>query len=325
MSVIFSRVKHSAVQTSACIQITMANVAKHLRAGANKVLDFVLPRNEMTNRREVRFIPVRFEKWIGASIYDSACPRVRISKDEVLNAKVKEVFEKLVAQCPRKNLDWEVRVLEDDKVVNAFCAPGGKVVITTALIKKMNEKFDFDDNPEFANLAFEDNLAAVLGHEIVHAAAGHSARKIQLSILAYIVGKICSFVIPVFLFKRKENATTKEDSNVDAKRKAFSNGFDMMFKLANYLFKQKHSQCHELESDKWGIKLAHQAGYNVDASIRLQQIFLNMQGKKDGDKSGKLEKVIEVVASHPPSQVRLDANRKIIKDIKEVGLEKAFA
>lgn len=328
MSIIFSKIKNTASQTVDYVQTTrpyqsMVFVAEHLRAAATKVLDFVLPRNEMTNRREIRFIPLSFEKWIGRSIYDNACPRVRISKDADLNEKVKVVFDKLVAQCPRKNLEWEVRVLEDEKLVNAFCAPGGKVVISTALINKMNEKYDFDS--EFANLTFEDNLAAVLGHEIVHAAAGHGARKIQLSILAYIAGKIASLVLPIFLFKKPENAGSKEEIKVDIKRKAFSQGFDWMYSFTSKLFITHHGQSHELESDKWGIKMAYQSGYNVDASIRLQHIFLAMKGKKDGDKSGNLEKIAEVVATHPPSQARLDANRKTIVDIREVGLEKAFA
>lgn len=324
------KIKNTATQAVNYVQASrpyqsMLFVAEHLRAGATKVLDFVLPRNEMTNRREIRFIPLSFEKWIGKSIYDIKCPQEGISKDAELNEKVKAVFDKLVAQCPRKNLDWEVRVLEDDKVVNAFCAPGGKVIITTALINKMKENFDFDANPEFANLTVEDHLAAVLGHEIVHAAAAHGARTIQLSILAYIVGKIVSVVLPIFLFKKPENADSKETIKVDLKRRAFAQGFDWMYSLTSKLFISHHCQSHELESDKWGIKMAFEAGYNVNASVRLQHVFLAMKGKKDGDKSSNLEQLAEIVASHPPSQERLDANLKTIADIREKGIEKAFA
>lgn len=328
MSVIFPKVKSAVAQASDYVQGTKAyraleNLFEPLRPGAAKILDYVLPRNEMTNRREIRFIPISFEKWIGAAIYDNLCPRARISKDAELNARVKKVFDKLVEQCPRKNLDWEVRVLEDKEVVNAFCTPGGKVVITTALIKKMEEKYGFD--AEFNNLSQDDNLAAVLGHEIVHAAAGHGARRIQLSILAYVAGKIASFVLSIFLFKKTDDTNHDENAKVDANRKAFSKGFDLVYSIASKLFVTNHSQSHELESDKYGIKLAHQAGYNINASIRLQHVFLAMKGKKDGDKSGKLDKVADLVNSHPPSQARLDANRHTVHDIKKLGVEVAFA
>lgn len=320
MSIISLKIKNTFFLTSDSMQTTkpylaMAFVAERLRGGATKVLDFVLPKNEMTNNREIRFIPVSFEKWIGKSIYDTVCPRAKISKDAALNAKVKEVFDRLIAQCPRKNLDWEIRVSEDANTVNAFCTPGGKVVITTALINKMNETFSFDR--DFAGLTFEDNLAAVLGHEIVHAAAGHGARSIQLSLIAFIAGKIASFVIPTFLFKKNENATSQENAQVESKRKMFSRGFDLMYTIVSKLFIRHHCQSHELESDKWGIKLAYQAGYNIDASIRLQHIFLEMKGKKDGDKSGNLEKITEITGTHPPSQVRLDTNRRTIAEIRQ--------
>lgn len=312
----------------------LAWVGQKLQVGAVKVLDFVLPKNEMTNRREFRFIPVFVENALGSVSYDGLCPKAKVSKKEKLNAKVQAVFDRLIAKCPRKNMKWEVRVMKDDDTVNAFCLPGGKTVITTGMIKKLKETYQFDH--EFTDLTFEDNLAAVMGHEIVHAAAGHGARSLQLKMILFLVGKIFSYILPFFLFKkkpaekpavtveerRKEEAEQKE---VENKRSAFSSVVDFLFKLGGFLFKQHHSQCHELESDRFGIKLAHEAGFNTQASVRLQHIFLEMQGKKDGDRTGLLEKSLSVLSTHPASQARLDANRATIQAIEEKGIEAAFA
>lgn len=285
-----------------------------------KVLDTVYPKNEVTGERHLRFIPVWCDNLLGAASYDGLCPSAKICKDDKLNARVKDVFDRLTAKCPSKNMRWEVRVMEDDKTINAFCLPGGKTVITTALIQKLETSYSFDNQPEFRNLTWEDNIAAVMGHEIVHAAAGHGARRIQLSMITYIFSKALSYLITLKMFKKEPvpaqetpaqaAARKKKEEEQEQKRKAVATGVDTLYSIGSYLFTQHHSQKNELESDKHGMNIAHAAGFNIQASIRLQHIFLEMKGKKEGEKAGLLDKGVALLASHPPSQVRLEANKQ---------------
>lgn len=325
----------SYIQTSRPYK-ALAFVGTKIQETASKVLNFVLPRNEMTNRREIRFIPVCIENYLGSACYDGVCPKGKICNDEGLVKRVNEVFAKLIDKCPRKSLNWEIRVMQDDETVNAFCLPGGKVVITTAMIKKLEEKIEEDSQDKFSKLTLDDHLAAVLGHEIVHAAAGHGARKLQWTMLLYLAGKVASYVLPNILFKQEKPkvapANAEEEQKVkdeavqlEKKKQAVRSGFSVLFDLGTYLLKQQHSQGHELESDKYGIKLAHDAGYNIHAAERLMHVFLHMKGKKAGESSGVLEKGMELFSTHPCSQKRLEENEKTVASVLSSGVDKAFA
>lgn len=323
------------VQTSRPYQ-GLAYVGNKIQELATKVLDTVMPKNEMTKRREFRFIPTCVENFLGNVSYDGVCPRAKICQDSDLTNRVTAVFNKLVEKCPRKSMNWEIRVMQDDDTVNAFCLPGGKVVITTGMIKKLAEKIDADDSEPFNKLTMEDHLAAVLGHEIVHAAAGHGARKMQLLMIVFLAGKICSYVIPNFLFKKEqpkalpanveeERKIADEAREIESKKAAFREGFDLVYSMGSYLFGQHHSQCHELESDKYGIKLAHDAGYNIRAAERLMHVFLKMKGQVAGEKMSGLEKGLELFSTHPCSNRRLDENVRTIEAIEKDGAEAVFA
>lgn len=78
----------------------------------------------------------------------------------------------------RDQFSWEVKIIKDDKVLNAFCTPGGHIYVYTGLIKFLDT---------------EDELAGVMGHEIAHAAMRHSTRQMTkmmpLSILASVIGQ----------------------------------------------------------------------------------------------------------------------------------------
>ena len=67
----------------------------------------------------------------------------------------------------RKEFAWQVKIIRDDKTLNAFCTPGGHIYVYTGLIKYLDS---------------EDQLAGVLGHEIAHAALRHTTRQMTKSI-----------------------------------------------------------------------------------------------------------------------------------------------
>ncbi|MCF8239039.1 MAG: M48 family metalloprotease [Saprospiraceae bacterium] len=75
----------------------------------------------------------------------------------------------------RNEFPWEVKIIHDDKTLNAFCAPGGYIYVYTGLIKFLDS---------------EDQFAGVLGHEIAHADLRHSTRQITKAMGLSIVAEI---------------------------------------------------------------------------------------------------------------------------------------
>lgn len=278
-----------------------------------KVLDFVLPRNPVTKHREFRFVPLWMENSLGLSLFDKACPHDKICKDRALVERVETVFKRVAAQCDRKELKYEIRVMQDDKTVNAFCAPGGKVIITTALLRELQKDIPVDAACQ--GVTFEDKVAAVLGHEVTHAAAGHGARSLQLGLLIALVGKIVSIVLPRVVLKRQKD---ESECQFRDRVRLLEGTLDIGSKVGGFFFTQHHSRCHELESDKYGIKYAAKAGYQPEGALWIQHMFVKLEKEKGA-------KTPEILRSHPHSNKRLEANRKTIETIKSVGIEKAFA
>ncbi len=133
---------------------------------------------------------------------------------------VNKVFNDLVGvvkeKCPStKNMSWEIRVKQDN-TVNAFCCPGGKVAITTGILTMMK-------GYETSNIQRKDLIAAVLGHEIVHAVAEHSAKRMQISIFSSLVIKCAAYGLSV-LFVHKPNVDkTLTGERKKQKRKRLKN------------------------------------------------------------------------------------------------------
>ncbi len=288
------------------------------------ILDKVMPRNPVHKHREIRILPTCFENFIGRVAFPAFCPEAKVIKEGEDFEKIQAVFKKLVAQCDRPELNFEVKLIED-KTVNAFCIAGGKVAITTGIVKKLKEAIA--EEAQFSHLTFEDKLAAVLGHEIVHACAGHTARKLQFVACMALIGHVAGYALGTLLSKFSKKSETDKTSEPKATKQTLQSHalaltiFGYVWKAGDYFLGKQHSQKHELESDKHGIKYAHKAGYNVEGSVWLQKMFLELKKQKEGSTS-YYEKLF---STHPPSHDRLEANRATIKEIKEKGLEVAFA
>lgn len=293
---------------------TVKKVSHKIHDAVVNILDFVLPRNPVTKRREFRFVPLWMENSLGLSLFDKACPRDKICKDRALVDRVENVFKRVVAQCDRKELKYDIRVMQDDQTVNAFCAPGGKVIITTALLRELQKDVPVDTSCK--DVTFEDKVAAVLGHEVTHAAAGHGARSLQLGLLIAIVGKIFSLVVPRMILQPQKNESR---ASYEIRVRLLEATLDIGWKVGGFFFTQHHSRSHELESDKYGIKYAAKAGYQPEGALWIQHMFVKLEKEKQAGKQP------EIFRSHPHSNKRLETNRKTIERIKSLGIEKAFA
>lgn len=197
--------------------------------------------------------------------------------DRELSRYVNGVGQKLAKVSDRPNLPYEFVVL-NNPVPNAWALPGGKIAINSGLLLELNN---------------EAELAAVLGHEIVHAAARHGAKSMERGMLLN-VGIVGLGI-----------ATSGEDS-ADLIVGAAA--------LGSQLINQKYGRDAELESDFYGMKYMAKAGYDPAAAIKLQETFVRLS---KGRQSNWLEGLF---ASHPPSQERVNTNKATAKKLSVKGL-----
>jgi len=171
----------------------------------------------------------------------------KIDNNKGLKDRVFRITGRLIAQAiemrpETKNWEWSIKIIDDPKTVNAWAMAGGKMALYSGLVTQLN--------------ATDDELAQVLGHEIAHALAKHSAEKMSVA-MASTIG-----VAAV---------------GVAADRKALAlTGAALAAALA---VQKPNSRAAESEADRIGIELAAKAGYKPRAAITLWQKMAKVGGK----------------------------------------------
>ena len=222
--------------------------------------------NPVTGEREVQLISTSQEIQMGEQAYLPS--RQMQGGDYVvypeLTEYVRSVNDKLAAVSDR-DLPYEIYIL-NSSVPNAWAMPGGKMAINRGLLLELGS---------------EAELAAVLGHEIVHAAAGHGARGQERGLLLQ-TGVIATDIL-----------TAGIGGPIAGGAMAGAT-----------LINTKYGREAELESDEYGMEYMFRAGYNPEAAVDLQKTFVRLS---EGQESSWLEGLF---ASHPPSQERVKRNQE---------------
>ena len=195
--------------------------------------------------------------------------------DPALSTYVQSVGNSLAA-ASGIDLPYEFVVL-NNSVPNAWALPGGKIAINRGLLTELES---------------EAELAAVLGHEIVHAAARHTAKQISRGML--MEGLVVA-----------TTAVTNDSSYGDLAVGGAS--------AAAQLVSMKYGRSAELESDKYGMRYMSKAGYDPQGAVALQQTFVRLSEGHDEDWMSGL------LASHPPSQERVQENKRTAKKLPPGG------
>jgi predicted Zn-dependent protease len=235
--------------------------------------------NPVTGKSELSLVSENWELKTGARQYLPA----RQSQggdyvaDPEVQAYVQEVGAKLAAVSDR-SLPYEFVVI-NNSTPNAWALPGGKIAINRGLLTALDS---------------EAELAAVLGHEIVHAAAKHSAQSVQRGALLQAAVLVTGV------------ATADSDYGEVA---AIGAG------AGAALINSKYGRNAERESDLYGMNYMSRAGYNPNGAVELQQTFVELKDNKQPDFLRGL------FASHPPSQERLVANRAHANTLPAGGVE----
>lgn len=191
--------------------------------------------------------------------------------DPAVGRYVSEVGQRIAAVSDNP-LPYEFVVL-NNSVPNAWALPGGKLAINRGLLLELNN---------------EAELAAVLGHEVVHSAARHGAQAMTRGNLlqgAVVLGALIS------------QGNDYGQYIVGASQ------------LGAQLVNQRYGREAELEADAYGIRYMLEAGYDPHAAISLQETFVRLsEGQQQDWLSG-------LFASHPPSQERVARNRALVEEL----------
>lgn len=235
--------------------------------------------NPVTGENEVALVSESQELAIGAKNYGPY--RQAQGGDYVIEPGlaryVASVGQRLAAASDR-NLPYEFRVLNDSSP-NAWALPGGKISINRGLLVELES---------------EAELAAVLSHEIVHAAARHSAQSIERNL--FLQGALMAAGVAL------------GDSNYRDIGMLGAN-------LGGQLVQQKYSRDAETEADAYGMRYMLRAGYDPAAAVELQETFVRLA---EGKQANWLEGLF---ASHPPSPERVSANRALLAQMGNPGGE----
>ncbi len=234
-------------------------------------------------RTQLMLLPSTYVSNMSSQAYTQTLTEAQ--KKQTLNAdkeqldRVRKISNRLISQVGvfRKDAtqwQWEVNVEKNDQL-NAYCMPGGKIMVYSGLIEKLK--------------ATDDELAAVIGHEIAHALREHGRERMSqayvqqfgLQALAAIVTKGSSAAIG------------------NASAQAAGLGSQLFFALPN-------SREQERESDKIGLELAARAGYNPDAAVSLWQKMEAQGGSKPP----------EFLSTHPASENRISELRALTPKVR---------
>jgi predicted Zn-dependent protease len=121
----------------------------------------------ITGRSQLILLPEDTEMKMGIDAYRQILGKSKVSADPAFTAQVTRVGERIAQATGRTDYQWEFAVIED-KAVNAFALPGGKVAVYTGLLPLTRD---------------DAGLSAVLGHEVAHAVARHGGERVSQGLL----------------------------------------------------------------------------------------------------------------------------------------------
>ena len=221
--------------------------------------------NPVTGEKEFSVITEAQELAIGKQNYPVTTQiNNGIFQDELLQAYVDEVGKELSSFSHRPNLPYEFNVV-NSSTINAYALPGGKISITRGLLSKLET---------------EDQLAGILGHEIGHIAARHSASQMSRQVLTS--AAMAGF--GAFL------------SAGDVKNRKL---YTMSSSMAAGLLLLKYSRIQETQSDYLGLEYMARAGYNPTGYLEAMEII---QSSKKTEPS----KIKALFRSHPLTSERVE-------------------
>lgn len=227
----------------------------------------------VTGRDQLIFLPESQDAQLGLEAYKEILANSKISDDPELNRRVKEVGRRIASVSPNPEFDWRFTVIEDENP-NAFALPGGKVGVNTGLFKVARN---------------DDQLAAVMAHEVGHAIARHGAERVSQQLL--IQGGLAGLGVTA----GAESANT--GAYVQVAAAAATLGLVLPF-----------SRQQESEADHIGVRYMAEAGYDPRQAIELWKNFEAYGGDRPP----------EFLSTHPSPGTRIQRLQSLMPAAMEI-------
>jgi predicted Zn-dependent protease len=221
----------------------------------------------VTGRSQLIVLPESQDAQLGLDAYQQILAESKISNDPALNRRVQEVGRRIAAVSPHPEWDWQFTVIESDEP-NAFALPGGKVGVNTGLFQVAKN---------------DDQLAAVLAHEVAHAIARHGAERMSQQVLMQ--AGLAGLGL----------ATDQTYAAVAAQ-------------AATLVVILPYSRTQEAEADHIGLFYMAEAGYDPREAIALWQNFESFGG----------ERPPEFLSTHPAPGSRIENLQRLLPEVMPI-------
>ena len=199
----------------------------------------------VSGRRQLMLVGAAQENDLGVQAYRQVLQKEPITHDSLAVEPVQRIARRLEAVADRPDYRWEVNVIKEDKTVNAFALPGGKIAVYTGI---------------FPIAQTEAGLAIILGHEVGHVLARHGAERMSQGILAQVGEQALSVAV----------ASSPHANMIMA---AYGLGAQVGVLLP-------YSRVQESEADRIGLVLAAKAGYDPRVGLEVWKRMAALPGQR---------------------------------------------
>ena len=221
----------------------------------------------VTGRQQLILLPESQEAQMGLEAYQQIKQESQVARNAELNRRVHEVGRRIAEASPHPEWEWEFTLFENPEP-NAFALPGGKVGVHTGMFKVAEN---------------DDQLAAVMGHEVAHAIARHSAERVSQ-------GMLTQFGVAAL-------GVATNTTYAQLAAQAATLGIILPY-----------SRTQEAEADHIGLLYMAEAGYDPREAIALWQNFNELGG----------ERPPEFLSTHPAPGSRIENLQELMPEAMEV-------
>ncbi len=233
-----------------------------------------------TGRRQLNLVSDKQLNQLGLRAYKEVILKQPESGNKRLKAIAKRVADRITRAAEamdKPGFDWELRLIDLDDP-NAFCLPGGKIVVYEGIL------------PYARN---EAGLAAIIGHEVAHAVARHGGERLSQK-----------FALDAALSLGGEMFKTGKDGKLGTRERVILGALGVGGTLGILL---PYNRIHEFEADRIGQIFMARAGYDPVEAVRLWSRMAKI----------KKPPIPEWLSTHPPSKDRIRKLRDFLPDAKK--------
>lgn len=237
-----------------------------------------------TGRSQLMIMDVDEEKALGAAYSKEILNKSAVVTGTPQSRMVERVGKRIAAAAEQPDKDvpepiefkWEFHTVKDNEV-NAFCLPGGSVFVNTGILNIVKS---------------DDELAAIIGHEVAHALVRHGAERMSQQSLSSLFQSVGALAVGI---------ATQSNGASELFSSAYGTG-------VQYGVLLPFSRTHESEADYIGLILATKAGYEPAAAVTFWQRMAAMN---------KDSKIAEWQSTHPSDETRIAELKKLLPEMEK--------